>query len=181
MLKTFNLKTCRTVKDWNLRVCLQKCVLYWPEKRGIYGKVEVLVNSIRECEHYTTRSLTLKVCPPFSCRATTLTASGLGTSSLVCLSSVGTKPVSCSITGTRRGLTTKLRTLRCRCCSSWVMSRQRDVPPPPPPRVLLLSTAGTDARFVSTAHQMSENAPSFVFLLLVVLALAGRDASLLRR
>ncbi|XP_036977629.1 receptor-type tyrosine-protein phosphatase R [Acanthopagrus latus] len=38
----------------------EKCVLYWPEKRGIYGRVEVLVNSIRECEHYTTRSLTLK-------------------------------------------------------------------------------------------------------------------------
>nr|XP_020469083.1 receptor-type tyrosine-protein phosphatase R isoform X2 [Monopterus albus] len=38
----------------------EKCVLYWPEKRGIYGKVEVLVNSIRECEHYTIRSLTLK-------------------------------------------------------------------------------------------------------------------------
>uniref|UniRef100_A0A665TBR3 protein-tyrosine-phosphatase n=1 Tax=Echeneis naucrates TaxID=173247 RepID=A0A665TBR3_ECHNA len=38
----------------------EKCVLYWPEKRGIYGKIEVLVNSIRECEHYTTRSLTLK-------------------------------------------------------------------------------------------------------------------------
>ncbi|CAF89511.1 unnamed protein product, partial [Tetraodon nigroviridis] len=39
---------------------LQKCVLYWPEKRGIYGKVEVLVSGLRECEHYTTRSLTLK-------------------------------------------------------------------------------------------------------------------------
>lgn len=38
----------------------EKCVLYWPEKRGIYGKVEVLVNSVRESEHYTTRSLTLK-------------------------------------------------------------------------------------------------------------------------
>uniref|UniRef100_A0A8D3A361 protein-tyrosine-phosphatase n=1 Tax=Scophthalmus maximus TaxID=52904 RepID=A0A8D3A361_SCOMX len=38
----------------------EKCVLYWPERRGIYGKVEVLVNSVRECEHYTTRSLTLK-------------------------------------------------------------------------------------------------------------------------
>uniref|UniRef100_A0A8C9ZCR9 protein-tyrosine-phosphatase n=1 Tax=Sander lucioperca TaxID=283035 RepID=A0A8C9ZCR9_SANLU len=38
----------------------EKCVLYWPEKRGIYGRVEVLVNSIRECEHYTARSLTLK-------------------------------------------------------------------------------------------------------------------------
>ncbi|XP_045894833.1 receptor-type tyrosine-protein phosphatase R [Micropterus dolomieu] len=38
----------------------EKCVLYWPEKRGIYGKVEVLVNSVRECEHYTARSLTLK-------------------------------------------------------------------------------------------------------------------------
>lgn len=40
---------------------LQKCVLYWPEKRGIYGKVEVLINSVRECEHYTVRTLTLKV------------------------------------------------------------------------------------------------------------------------
>ncbi|XP_013890225.1 receptor-type tyrosine-protein phosphatase R [Austrofundulus limnaeus] len=38
----------------------EKCVLYWPEKRGIYGKVEVLVNGVRECEHFTTRSLTLK-------------------------------------------------------------------------------------------------------------------------
>ncbi|XP_060745513.1 receptor-type tyrosine-protein phosphatase R isoform X2 [Tachysurus vachellii] len=38
----------------------EKCVLYWPEKRGIYGKVEVLVNSVRECEHYTVRTLTLK-------------------------------------------------------------------------------------------------------------------------
>uniref|UniRef100_H3C9X7 protein-tyrosine-phosphatase n=1 Tax=Tetraodon nigroviridis TaxID=99883 RepID=H3C9X7_TETNG len=38
----------------------EKCVLYWPEKRGIYGKVEVLVSGLRECEHYTTRSLTLK-------------------------------------------------------------------------------------------------------------------------
>ncbi|XP_015237070.1 PREDICTED: receptor-type tyrosine-protein phosphatase R [Cyprinodon variegatus] len=38
----------------------EKCVLYWPEKRGIYGKVEVLVNGVRECEHYTTRSLSLK-------------------------------------------------------------------------------------------------------------------------
>lgn len=38
----------------------EKCVLYWPEKRGIYGKVEVLVNHVRESEHYTTRSLTLK-------------------------------------------------------------------------------------------------------------------------
>ncbi|XP_028307166.1 tyrosine-protein phosphatase non-receptor type 5 isoform X2 [Gouania willdenowi] len=38
----------------------EKCVLYWPEKRGIYGKVEVLVNSVGEFEHYTTRRLTLK-------------------------------------------------------------------------------------------------------------------------
>ncbi|XP_068162667.1 receptor-type tyrosine-protein phosphatase R [Antennarius striatus] len=38
----------------------EKCVLYWPEKRGIYGKVEVLVNSVRESEHFTARSLTLK-------------------------------------------------------------------------------------------------------------------------
>ncbi|XP_048356747.1 receptor-type tyrosine-protein phosphatase R isoform X1 [Sphaerodactylus townsendi] len=38
----------------------EKCVLYWPEKRGIYGKVEVLVNSMQECENYTVRSLTLK-------------------------------------------------------------------------------------------------------------------------
>ncbi|XP_043565686.1 receptor-type tyrosine-protein phosphatase R-like isoform X4 [Chiloscyllium plagiosum] len=38
----------------------EKCVLYWPEKRGIYGKVEVLVNSVTECEHYVIRDLTLK-------------------------------------------------------------------------------------------------------------------------
>ncbi|KAL6116557.1 ptprr [Pungitius sinensis] len=38
----------------------EKCVLYWPERRGIYGKVEVLVTGLRECEHYTARSLTLK-------------------------------------------------------------------------------------------------------------------------
>ncbi|XP_078424036.1 receptor-type tyrosine-protein phosphatase R [Cetorhinus maximus] len=38
----------------------EKCVLYWPEKRGIYGKVEVLVNSVTECEHYIIRDLTLK-------------------------------------------------------------------------------------------------------------------------
>ncbi|XP_034019820.1 receptor-type tyrosine-protein phosphatase R [Thalassophryne amazonica] len=38
----------------------EKCVLYWPEKRGIYGRVEVLVSGVRECEHYTARSLTLK-------------------------------------------------------------------------------------------------------------------------
>lgn len=39
---------------------LQKCVLYWPERRGIYGRVEVLVQGVRECEHYTRRSLTLQ-------------------------------------------------------------------------------------------------------------------------
>ncbi|XP_069484349.1 receptor-type tyrosine-protein phosphatase R isoform X2 [Ambystoma mexicanum] len=38
----------------------EKCVLYWPERRGIYGKVEVLVNNMKECDYYTVRSLTLK-------------------------------------------------------------------------------------------------------------------------
>ncbi|XP_067855537.1 receptor-type tyrosine-protein phosphatase R-like [Heptranchias perlo] len=38
----------------------EKCVLYWPEKRGIYGNVEVLVNSVTEWEHCTIRDLTLK-------------------------------------------------------------------------------------------------------------------------
>ncbi|KAG7456125.1 hypothetical protein MATL_G00248510 [Megalops atlanticus] len=38
----------------------EKCVLYWPEKRGIYRKVEVLVNSVEECDHYTIRNLTLQ-------------------------------------------------------------------------------------------------------------------------
>ncbi|MEE6480594.1 hypothetical protein FKM82_012616 [Ascaphus truei] len=38
----------------------EKCVLYWPEKRGIYGNVEVLINSVKECEYYTIRILTLK-------------------------------------------------------------------------------------------------------------------------
>lgn len=44
-----------------LMLAFQKCVLYWPEKRGIYGKVEVLVNSVQECENYTVRQLTIKV------------------------------------------------------------------------------------------------------------------------
>uniref|UniRef100_A0A673ULJ3 protein-tyrosine-phosphatase n=1 Tax=Suricata suricatta TaxID=37032 RepID=A0A673ULJ3_SURSU len=39
---------------------LQKCVLYWPEKRGIYGKVEVLVINVNECDNYTVRNLVLK-------------------------------------------------------------------------------------------------------------------------
>ncbi|XP_072511476.1 receptor-type tyrosine-protein phosphatase R isoform X2 [Notamacropus eugenii] len=38
----------------------EKCVLYWPEKRGIYGKVEVLVLGVKECDNYTVRNLTLK-------------------------------------------------------------------------------------------------------------------------
>ncbi|KAK7130318.1 hypothetical protein R3I93_019827 [Phoxinus phoxinus] len=38
----------------------EKCVLYWPEKRGIYGKVEVFVNNVKECDHYIIRSLILK-------------------------------------------------------------------------------------------------------------------------
>ncbi|XP_038612214.1 receptor-type tyrosine-protein phosphatase R isoform X2 [Tachyglossus aculeatus] len=38
----------------------EKCVLYWPEKRGIYGKVEVLVIGVKECDNYTVRDLTLK-------------------------------------------------------------------------------------------------------------------------
>ncbi|XP_075284330.1 receptor-type tyrosine-protein phosphatase R isoform X2 [Opisthocomus hoazin] len=43
-----------------LQTEFMKCVLYWPEKRGIYGKVEVLVNSVQECENYTVRQLTIK-------------------------------------------------------------------------------------------------------------------------
>ncbi|XP_057342858.1 receptor-type tyrosine-protein phosphatase R isoform X6 [Manis pentadactyla] len=38
----------------------EKCVLYWPEKRGIYGKVEVLVINVNECANYTIRNLVLK-------------------------------------------------------------------------------------------------------------------------
>ncbi|KAF6121313.1 protein tyrosine phosphatase receptor type R [Phyllostomus discolor] len=38
----------------------EKCVLYWPEKRGIYGKVEVLIISVNECDNYTVRNLVLK-------------------------------------------------------------------------------------------------------------------------
>ncbi|XP_077400605.1 receptor-type tyrosine-protein phosphatase R isoform X2 [Vanacampus margaritifer] len=38
----------------------EKCVLYWPERRGIYGRVEVEVNGVRECQHYTARHVTLK-------------------------------------------------------------------------------------------------------------------------
>uniref|UniRef100_A0ABI7X1D3 protein-tyrosine-phosphatase n=1 Tax=Felis catus TaxID=9685 RepID=A0ABI7X1D3_FELCA len=39
---------------------IRKCVLYWPEKRGIYGKVEVLVINVNECDNYTVRNLVLK-------------------------------------------------------------------------------------------------------------------------
>ncbi|EQB78905.1 hypothetical protein CB1_001443025, partial [Camelus ferus] len=39
----------------------EKCVLYWPEKRGIYGKVEVLVINVNECDNYTVRNLVLKL------------------------------------------------------------------------------------------------------------------------
>uniref|UniRef100_A0A671PDS7 protein-tyrosine-phosphatase n=2 Tax=Sinocyclocheilus anshuiensis TaxID=1608454 RepID=A0A671PDS7_9TELE len=38
----------------------EKCVLYWPEKRGIYGRVEVFVNNVKECDHYIIRTLILK-------------------------------------------------------------------------------------------------------------------------
>ncbi|XP_061922759.1 tyrosine-protein phosphatase non-receptor type 5 isoform X2 [Entelurus aequoreus] len=38
----------------------EKCVLYWPERRGIYGKVEVAVSGVRKSEHYTARRLSLK-------------------------------------------------------------------------------------------------------------------------
>ncbi|XP_057182734.1 receptor-type tyrosine-protein phosphatase R isoform X2 [Triplophysa rosa] len=38
----------------------EKCVLYWPEKRGIYGKVDVFINNVKECEHYIIRTLILK-------------------------------------------------------------------------------------------------------------------------
>ncbi|XP_051976327.1 receptor-type tyrosine-protein phosphatase R-like isoform X2 [Xyrauchen texanus] len=38
----------------------EKCVLYWPEKRGIFGNVEVFINNVKECDHYVIRSLILK-------------------------------------------------------------------------------------------------------------------------
>ncbi|XP_043912942.1 receptor-type tyrosine-protein phosphatase R isoform X2 [Protopterus annectens] len=38
----------------------EKCVLYWPEKRGIYGKVEVIINSVKDYGYYTVRNMTLK-------------------------------------------------------------------------------------------------------------------------
>ncbi|XP_057710651.1 tyrosine-protein phosphatase non-receptor type 5 isoform X2 [Corythoichthys intestinalis] len=38
----------------------EKCVLYWPEKRGVFGRVEVEVEAARECQHYTARGVTLK-------------------------------------------------------------------------------------------------------------------------
>ncbi|XP_061571213.1 receptor-type tyrosine-protein phosphatase R, partial [Cololabis saira] len=54
-------ETPAVVMITKLRERNEKCVQYWPEKRGIYGKVEVLVTNTREREHYTTRNLTLKV------------------------------------------------------------------------------------------------------------------------
>ncbi|CAL8242636.1 unnamed protein product [Merluccius merluccius] len=39
----------------------EKCVLYWPERRGFYGTVEVTVDRVQQTDHFTSRSLTLKV------------------------------------------------------------------------------------------------------------------------
>ncbi|XP_066559162.1 tyrosine-protein phosphatase non-receptor type 7 isoform X2 [Amia ocellicauda] len=39
----------------------EKCVLYWPEKESTYGRFEVCVNGVRECDGYTIRDLTVKV------------------------------------------------------------------------------------------------------------------------
>ncbi|KAM4748127.1 receptor-type tyrosine-protein phosphatase R isoform 2-T2 [Rhinophrynus dorsalis] len=74
----------------------EKCVLYWPEKRGIYGNVEVLVNSVNECEAYTIRILTLKEV------------------SLALL----------NITGIHHGLITRPRTVHSPCCSSYLMCKR---------------------------------------------------------
>ncbi|CAL8324489.1 unnamed protein product [Lota lota] len=38
----------------------EKCVLYWPERRGFYGIVEVMVDRVHQTNHFTSRSLTLK-------------------------------------------------------------------------------------------------------------------------
>ncbi|XP_036389959.1 tyrosine-protein phosphatase non-receptor type 7-like [Megalops cyprinoides] len=39
----------------------EKCVLYWPKKEGKYGRFDVRVTDVEECEGYTIRDLTLQV------------------------------------------------------------------------------------------------------------------------
>lgn len=127
----------------------------------------MLVNSIRECEHYTTRSLTLKVhtfytllflcsdAEKINVFVFPVCASDLCT--CVCVCSVGIKPACCSITGTHHGPTTKPPTQRCRCCSWWPTLRQTDGRLPPWDR--LSSTAGKDRRLFYYCWTMFETTP----------------------
>ncbi|XP_015197971.2 tyrosine-protein phosphatase non-receptor type 7 [Lepisosteus oculatus] len=39
----------------------EKCVLYWPEKTGTFGRFEVTVDEVKECDSYTLRVLTVRV------------------------------------------------------------------------------------------------------------------------
>ncbi|KAJ8257210.1 hypothetical protein GJAV_G00183100 [Gymnothorax javanicus] len=39
----------------------EKCVLYWPQEEGQFGRFEVRVTTVKECEGYTIRELSLQV------------------------------------------------------------------------------------------------------------------------
>lgn len=45
------------------KVCpvFQKCELYWPEKDGSYGRFEVRVSIVKECDGYTIRDMIIQV------------------------------------------------------------------------------------------------------------------------
>lgn len=102
--------------------------------------MEVLVSGVRECEHYTTRSLTLKVC--VRVRVCVCVCPGSAPPLTFDLCSVGTKPASCSITGSPPGLTTRPPTPPSHCCSWWPRWRRIDGRRPPGARSS--STAGRE-------------------------------------
>lgn len=39
----------------------QKCVQYWPDQTGVYGRVTVVVNSVVSGNGYTVREMTVQV------------------------------------------------------------------------------------------------------------------------
>ncbi|XP_067913255.1 receptor-type tyrosine-protein phosphatase R-like [Heterodontus francisci] len=38
----------------------EKCVVYWPEKRDFFGRFEIVVNDLKECDGYTILDLSIK-------------------------------------------------------------------------------------------------------------------------
>ncbi|KAJ8370180.1 hypothetical protein SKAU_G00102080 [Synaphobranchus kaupii] len=45
----------------DLKEKMEKCVLYWPQREGQFGRFDVRVTAVKECEGYTIRDLSLQV------------------------------------------------------------------------------------------------------------------------